>query len=192
MTAAMSEHPPANGWTAEDLERFPDDNVRRELLDGVLLVSPSPSRIHQTLAARLVVALEDFCPPDQAVTQNVDVRFSERRSFAPDVLVITAAAADRTGRLYEPHELVLAAEIVSPTSVGMDRITKPAIYAGAGIPYYWRIETEGGIAVHVHRLDPMNESYQLIGTFRDAIHLDEPWLIEIPISRLTPPQFKQA
>ncbi|MFG1607461.1 Uma2 family endonuclease [Actinoplanes sp. NPDC049265] len=112
MTAATSEHPPANGWTAEDLERFPDDNVRRELLDGVLLVSPSPSRIHQTLAARLVVALEDFCPPDQAVTQNVDVRFSERRSFAPDVLVITAAAADRTGRLYEPHELVLAAEVV--------------------------------------------------------------------------------
>ncbi|MFG1607462.1 hypothetical protein [Actinoplanes sp. NPDC049265] len=74
----------------------------------------------------------------------------------------------------------------------MDRITKPAIYAGAGIPYFWRIETDGGIAVHVHRLDPVNESYQLIGTFRDAIVLDEPWRIDIPISRLTPPQFKQA
>ncbi len=38
----MSEHPPADGWTADDLEKFPEDNVRRELLDGVLLVSPSP------------------------------------------------------------------------------------------------------------------------------------------------------
>jgi Uma2 family endonuclease len=42
MTAAMSEHQPADGWTVDDLECFPDDNVRRELLDGVLLVSPPP------------------------------------------------------------------------------------------------------------------------------------------------------
>jgi Uma2 family endonuclease len=35
-----------------------------------------------------------------------------------------------------PHEVVLTVEIVSPTSVSMDRITKPALYAQAGIPFY--------------------------------------------------------
>ena len=192
MTAAMSERPPADGWTAADLERFPEDSVRRELLDGVLLVSPSASRIHQSLATRLEMALEAWCPPDQLATQNVDVRFSDRRSFTPDVLVITAAAADRADRLYEPHELILAVEIVSPTSVGMDRITKPAIYAGAGIPFYWRIETAGEIVVHTYRLDATDEVYQPTGTFRDAVKLDEPWPIEIPISQITPPRYKKA
>lgn len=186
MTAAMSVSPPADGWTADDLERFPEDNVRRELLDGVLLVSPAPSFTHQKLAFLLSAALDDLCPPEHEVNQNIDVRFGERRSFAPDVLVLTAAAAHRTERMYEPHEVILAVEIVSPTSVGMDRITKPAIYAAAGIPLYWRIETDGEIVVHTHRLDTAGDVYQPAGTFRDVIKVDEPWPIEIPISRLTP------
>ncbi len=31
----------------EDLESFPDDNLRREILGGELFVTPSPSRRHQ-------------------------------------------------------------------------------------------------------------------------------------------------
>jgi hypothetical protein len=43
MTAAMSEYlPHADGWTVDDLDALPEDGVRRELLDGVLLVSPPP------------------------------------------------------------------------------------------------------------------------------------------------------
>jgi Uma2 family endonuclease len=34
-------------------------------------------------------------------------------------------------------------EIVSPSSVTMDRVTKPAVYAEAGIPVYLRVELEG-------------------------------------------------
>ena len=60
-------------------------------------------------------------------------------------------AARRRSRFYQPHEVVLAIEIVSPTSLSMDRITEPALFAAAGIPYYWRIETTDGIQVHAHR-----------------------------------------
>lgn len=190
MTAAMSEHPPAGGWTTDDLEKFPDDNIRRELLDGVLLVSPSPTRIHQFVAALLTAALHESCPADMDVTQNVDVRFNQQRSFAPDVLVITAAAAQRTERPYMPHEVILAVEIVSPTSVGMDRITKPAIYAQAGIPFYWRIETDGGITVHAYKIDPVNEVYLPVGAFSEVIKVSEPWPIDIPIGAITPRHFK--
>lgn len=190
MTAAMSEHPPADGWTTDDLEKFPEDNIHRELLDGVLLVSPSPSNTHQTIAMRLGMALDAHCPTDYAVTQNVDVWFNDRRSFAPDVLVITDAAARRTERPFMSHEVILAVEIVSPTSVGMDRITKPAIYAQAGIPFYWRIETDGGIAVHANKIDPVDEVYRPVGTFTDVIKVPEPWPIEIPVSAITPRHFK--
>jgi Uma2 family endonuclease len=189
MTAAMSGLPPADGWTTDDLDALPDDGVRRELLDGVVFVSPSPTDIHQIIAMRLGVALEDSCPETMQVTQGVEVRLSSRRSFIPDVLVATDDAARRRGRFYAPHEVVLAIEIVSPTSQAMDRITKPALFAKAGIPYYWRIETDGGIVVDTYKIDPDDEVYVPSGTFADLIETSEPWPISLPISRLTPRHF---
>ncbi|HEY0000311.1 MAG TPA: Uma2 family endonuclease [Actinoplanes sp.] len=186
MTVAMSDLPPADGWTTDDLDALPEDGVRRELLDGVLLVSPSPTDIHQIIAGRLMVALEESCPAEFQVTQRVEVRISPRRSFIPDVLVATDEAARRRGRHYSPHEVLLAVEIVSPTSQSMDRITKPALFAAAAIPYYWRIETDGGITVHAYKIDPENEIYQPFGTFDTAIETAEPWPITVAISRLTP------
>jgi hypothetical protein len=56
----------------------------------VLLVSPSPSSVHQIIAMRLGVALEQSCPREYEATQSVEVRISPRRSFIPDVLVVTS------------------------------------------------------------------------------------------------------
>jgi Uma2 family endonuclease len=186
MTAAMSDLPPADGWTVDDLDALPEDGVRRELLDGVLLVSPSPTDVHQIIAMRLGVALEDSCPPEFQVTQGVEVRINPRRAFIPDVLVATDAAALRRGRHYAPHEVVLAVEIVSPTSVSMDRITKPALYATAGIPFYWRVEMDGGLEVHTYKIDPAGEVYRPVGSFGVEIDTSEPWPIRIPVARLRP------
>jgi hypothetical protein len=48
----------AEGWpaaghpfTVAELDRMPDDGRRYELLDGVLVVSPRPTTIHQFVAA---------------------------------------------------------------------------------------------------------------------------------------------
>jgi Uma2 family endonuclease len=189
MTAAMSGLPPADGWTTDDLDDLPEDGVRRELLDGVLHVSPSPTDIHQITAARLMVALEDSCPSTMQVTQAVEVRLSPRRSFIPDVLVATDDAARRRARYYGPHEVVLAVEIVSPTSQSMDRTLKPALYAKAGVPFYWRIETDGKISVHAYKIDPVHEVYVPFGEFTERIETEEPWPISIPVARLTPRHF---
>jgi len=82
--------------------------------------------------------------------------------------------------------VVLAVEIVSPTSQSMDRITKPALYAAAGIPNYWCIETDGGIAVHAYRIDGEHGTYRPVGSFTDKISVAEPWSIEVPVAKLTP------
>lgn len=187
MTAALSEfRPPASGWTTDDLDALPEDGIRRELVDGVIFVSPSPTVNHQIIAMRLGVALEESCPQDWVITQGVEVRISTVRSFTPDVLVTTAAAAARNPSKVQPHEVLLAVEIVSPTSRAMDRVMKPALYAQAGVPFYWRVETEDGIAVHTHRLDPAREMYASTGEYASTIECDDPWSISIPITRLTP------
>ncbi|MEV6343316.1 Uma2 family endonuclease [Actinoplanes sp. NPDC051851] len=186
MTMAISDFPRAAGWTTEDLDDLPEDGVRRELLDGVLLVSPSPTDVHQIIAMRLGVALEATCPSELQVTQGVEIRLSHNRTFIPDVLVATDDAARRRGRYYLPAEVVLAVEIVSPSSIAMDRFTKPALYAAAGIPHFWRIETTNGIAVHVHRLDPENRTYRPTDVLDARIRVTDPWAIDVPIKKLTP------
>ena len=189
MTAALSEVPPAEGWTVDDLNALPDDGVRRELIDGALHVSPSPTSIHQVLAARLVVALERTCPDDLFVSQSNDVQLSAHRLFIPDVLVTTFEAARRRTGSFTAEEVVLAVEIVSPGSQSIDRVLKPALYAKAGIPYYWLIETDDAITVHTYRLGSDAGVYELSGTFTDVIKTDGPWPIELPIAGLRPRNF---
>ncbi|BCJ44240.1 hypothetical protein Aiant_48970 [Actinoplanes ianthinogenes] len=86
---------------------------------------------------------------------------------------------------------MLAVEIVSPTSIAMDRITKPALYAAAGIPYYWRIETFEGLVVHTHTLDPEGQVYRPTGSYEVRLDVPEPWAISIPIERLRPRHMKE-
>lgn len=188
MTAALqSDYPPEGGWTTDDLDALPDDGRRRELLDGVLLMSPSPTRTHQSIAGRLMAALDEDCPDGYDVTQAVEVRINRTRSFIPDVLITTAAAAAREPSKYEPHEVVVAIEIVSPSTRSIDRVLKPALYAQAGIPYYWRIETEGGdLEVVTYRIDAVNEVYVETGRWTKFVDTGEPFPINLAISRITP------
>ncbi|MBY8873969.1 Uma2 family endonuclease [Micromonospora sp. PLK6-60] len=188
MTAALeSDHPPERAWTTDDLDALPEDGRRRELLDGVLLMSPSPTRMHQSIAMRLGVALDEDCPDGYDVTQGVEVRINRTRSFVPDVLVTTSAAAAREPSRYEPHEVALAVEIVSPSTRSIDRVLKPALYAQAGIPFYWRIEIEDeGIVVYTYKIDPVHEVYTETGRWTKFVDTGEPFPVNLPISRITP------
>jgi Uma2 family endonuclease len=187
VTAALNYDLPAPGdWTTDDLDALPEDGRRRELIDGVLIVSPSPTTFHQTLAMHLGVALAHTCPDEFYVTQGVEIRISQRRSLTPDVLVVTAEAAGRNPSHYLPHQVALAIEIVSPGSQTMDRVTKPALLAQAGVPLYWRIETENGIVVHTGQIASDIDVYQSTGSFPEKIKVDQPWPISLPIADIAP------
>jgi Uma2 family endonuclease len=183
MSVAIDWDTPAPGdWTTDDLDALPDDGRRLELIDGVPIVSPSPTTGHQRIAMLLGAALDSMCPPELAVTQAVDVRINRRRSLTPDVLVTTADATARNVSHYLPAEVVLAVEIVSPGSLAMDRIMKPALYAEAGIPYFWRVETDGGVRVATYRLDAGTDVYALTGEFDDVIDVSQPFAMSLRIA----------
>jgi hypothetical protein len=77
----------------------------------------------------------------------------------------------------------LAVEVMSPGSVTEDRITKPAVYARAGIPHYWRLESgdEGELALYVYRL--AGDVHTEAACFRgdDRVEIDEPLRLRVPV-----------
>ena len=78
MTALESEwlSPPPGGWTLADVQALPE-NSRVEVIDGALIVNPSPLPIHQRIVRRLAARLEPQLPPSWQLETGVDVMLSE-------------------------------------------------------------------------------------------------------------------
>src|SRR4029450_8259379 len=103
--------PPDDGWTTDDLPPG-----RYELVDGVVPVGPAPGRAHQTVVRLLGAKLQAVCPSEYEVIQGAELRFSERRTFRPDVQGTFAGVGRRRDSWLPPREVVTAGEVVAPTS----------------------------------------------------------------------------
>jgi Uma2 family endonuclease len=126
--------------TYDDLQNLPEDGHRYELLDGTLLVTPSPNFNHQNCALSLAVLLRAAASPDQVVViAPFDWLIGPRTSFEPDVLV--ARRAD-VGERNLPRPPLLAVEVLSPSTRRIDLVLKRDAYAAAGVPAYWIVDPE--------------------------------------------------
>jgi Uma2 family endonuclease len=125
--------------TVEDMENMPDDEFRYELDDGVLIVSPAPSSLHQLAVARLTVILTAACPAEMVVLPGVGVNITKFQHRVPDVAVVRADAFE-TFFQETPPELVV--EVASPRTRLYDRNRKKDVYQGFGIPVYWIVEPD--------------------------------------------------
>jgi Uma2 family endonuclease len=123
--------------TVEDMQNMPDDEFRYELDDGVLIVSPAPSRLHQLAVSRLTVILSVACPGGLEVLAGVGVNVSRFQHRVPDVAVVRAGSLD-TFFEESPPELVV--EVASPRTRLYDRNRKKDIYESFGVPAYWIVE----------------------------------------------------
>src|SRR5215469_12853904 len=106
---------PAAGqpFTVADLDRLPDDGRRYELLDGVLIVSPRPTTIHQYVAFRLAKVLDDACPDDLCVMPEPAVELGPQTEFDPDLVVVRKQQVVGA-KMTEPPLLVV--EVRSPST----------------------------------------------------------------------------
>src|SRR5438874_190006 len=78
--------------TYADLQAMPDDGHRYELIDGVLIVNPSPRRVHQRAVSRLLVLLHGAAPPEiEVLTGPFDYVVSNVTVLVPDIVVANAA-----------------------------------------------------------------------------------------------------
>jgi Uma2 family endonuclease len=128
-----------------DFLRLPESNGKIELVDGEVVVAPSPSYWHQEILARIVTALRAWARPRKSpITIGqapLDVRFAPGRILQPDAFVLF----ERVSRRHEgPIDRVpaLCIEVLSADRLH-DRVTKRAIYAAAGVREYWVVEPAG-------------------------------------------------
>lgn len=138
MVSVQTIHP--GEFTFEDLDALPDDGLRYELVDGMLLVTPAPAPVHQRAVLEMAVLLRDGCPAELEVfVAPLDFRPTSRRSLQPDVLV--ARRVDVGARAIE-RPLLLVVEVLSPTTRSSDWMLKTQLYAQAGVPSYWLVDTD--------------------------------------------------
>ena len=135
---------PHGRWTEEEFYRARDaapPGERWELVDGEVLVTPSPHWIHQRVVARLFVRIEAYVRQHvlgEAFPSPLDVKLEPGLVLQPDVLVVPAGELRRRSDVV--RRLLLAIEILSPSSARHDRVTKRPRYQRNRVPEYWIVD----------------------------------------------------
>ena len=168
--AVVTTLPQSRPLTRADLAAMPDDGHRYELIDGALIVTPSPSRAHQHAAASLVRLLIN--PPTglDLLFAPFDIPLADDTVLQPDVVVVTSV--DDVRNVGDP-EMVLAVEVLSPSTRLIDLNLKKARLEQAGIASYWVVDP----------LEPMLIAWELRdGTYVEVARIrgEETWSATLP------------
>ena len=157
-------------YTVEDLEHFPNDGNRYELLDGVLLVTPAPGAAHQLIAANVMSILTNAVrvPGRAFVVGPGAVSFPPRTQLEPDVLVIPSHVPF-SDKWEDMTEHWLAVEVLSRLSKVYDREFKRDAYVALGVREVWLVDKDD------HSVD-VTRTRGEIETVRDTILWHPPTL----------------
>ncbi|MBI2885876.1 MAG: Uma2 family endonuclease [Chloroflexi bacterium] len=161
-------------FTVRDYVATPVDK-RYELLEGELLVAPSPPPNHQRITRRLLRWLSEFVEQrnlGEVFDAPLDVILSDYDVLQPDVLFISK---ERAGiirdRIYGAPDLVV--EVLSPGTEERDRVLKRTIYARYGVREYWLVDPQQE-SVEVLALEP--EGFVLAAIYHAGEALTSPVL----------------
>ena len=94
---------------------------------------------HDEVVDILNYALRQIAPRSVVIATEKGVDLG-RTVPKPDVLVVSRAAVKSDSLVFQPADVHLAIEVVSPGTKTKDRTLRPAQYAGAGIKCFWRVE----------------------------------------------------
>ena len=167
LSASRAEHimamPAAQRrWSAGEVRQLiaesPLSTPRYELVDGELLVTPSPNAPHQRAVFLLARALNEYleqCRIGEMYMSPFDVELEPDTIVQPDVFVLPMPEAERVRKEMPARELLVAAEVLSPSSSRGDRVTKRPLY-GRRVPEYWIFDLDARLVERwpLHALQP--------------------------------------
>jgi len=150
-------------WTAAMARALPDDRKRYEVIDGELLVTPAPSLPHQRAVGGLLVRLSAYLrsqPWAVVLMSPADISFHEDMLVQPDLFVVPIGPDRRLPRHWsDVRALLLAIEVLSPSTARADRQAKRRLYQREGVGEYWVVDPD---ALVVERWRPEDDRPEIV------------------------------
>lgn len=164
--------------------------VHLELIDGEILVSPSPAYNHGYTVTQLSHILLGYIMEHDLgeLVADIDTILDELDVCRPDIIFIAkrqlALLDDSVHGIRFPPDLCV--EVLSPSSIHIDRKTKFKLYRKNRVPHYWLV-------------DPMKRTFEAFklqagryvkrasGKGDDVVSAPPFPKLKIPLARLWPP-----
>ena len=154
---------PTTGWTVDMLETLPDDDGKRyEIIDGELFVTPAPGFPHQRALRELLMRIHSYLEGSEeaeVIFSPADVRSGARTSVQPDLFVMRRPVREGPHGWPDLETLLLAVEILSPSTARRDRTIKRRLYQSRGIPEYWIVDLDSRL---IERWRPGDERPEIL------------------------------
>ena len=166
-------------WTTADLELFPDDGKRYEIIDGELFVTKAPHWKHQEVCVNVGTELKIWSTQTGLgrVAFAPGIIFTDADNVIPDIVWASnqrlTELLDEAGHLIGAPELVV--EVLSPgeKQEKRDRELKLKLYSVQGVREYWIFDRERQ-KVEVYRRE--NAVLKLAVTLYQGDNLTSPLL----------------
>jgi Uma2 family endonuclease len=175
----------SKGWTREEVLALQDaarPGVRYELIDGELLVSPSPTDPHQRVVNAFNVRPYLYCRQHgigTVLTSPADISLDRESIVQPDVFVYPAEIRPQRQGWEHVTRLLLAVNVLSPSTARGDRTVKRTFLQREGVPEYWIVDHDARL---VERWRPEDERPEIVtGTLTwQPVAAIEPLVIALP------------
>lgn len=175
-------------WTAAEVRALqaslpPDDWTRYELIDGELIVTSSPSVQHQRALKLLAFALDPYVRAEalgELLWSPADLEIETGHITQPDLFVIPGDVRMPISAWEEVRRLLVATEVLSPSTARYDRRTKRGYYLRNGTPEYWVVDLDARV---IERWRPSDLSHPEVVDATLVWHPDgaaAPFTLDLP------------
>lgn len=152
-----------------------------EIIDGELLMAPSPSIAHQRISRELEFRLYSILKESAAgevFDAPTGVRLADDTVLEPDLIVVLSENADRVREQYIDGAPDLVVEILSPGTAARDLGVKREHYQRAGVREYWVVDPQSR-TIEVLSLE--RGAFSRAGLFGERDTLKSPLLADLAI-----------
>jgi Uma2 family endonuclease len=159
--------------------------IRLELVNGEIAVSPSPTPEHSRIVTQLSILLGNFVNENDfgELLTDVDTVFGEYDVRRPDLLFFEKARRSLLTAKRLTGKPDLAIEVVSESSITIDKSDKFKQYAKGGVKHYWIIDPEEK-TFKAYTLKSGKYALTTKGSNEDTVHAHPFDDLPIPLKKL--------
>lgn len=169
-------------WTEDAYLALDTAGRHIELIDGSLLVGPTPDARHAHAVAVVRAAVAAALPDGLEVTGPVALRLSPDRILVPD-LVVAASSPAVAGEVRDSSVALVVIDVVGAGNGVADRWFKPQLYAGSRIPYALLVDYDDPFAVGNMLIGGRYHEYA-VAEGDGVLRLEEPFALELDLTAL--------